>query len=205
MTTLLRNLRGRMRSNDGWSGMANLSMVRETRLFPRLLFLLLPQFLSSLTMDEKPHIRIELRSDPCYLAGVRQLIAGVAQRIGFDDNSCSQVALAVDEALANVIRHGYCQACDRPIWISLWPSAETEDRGAGLRIEIAAAARHVPEPALGGRDLDAPKPGGRGLHIIREVMDEVAYHKRSPRGMRLTMEKFAQKPAADAVSAAEGE
>lgn len=205
MTTPAPSQRGRGRSNDGWSGMANLSMFRETQLFPRLLFLLLPQFLPSLTMDEKPHIRIELRSDPCYLAGVRQLIAGVAQRIGFDDNSCSQVALAVDEALANVIRHGYCQACDRPIWISLWPSPETEERGAGLRIEIEDEARQVDESELCGRELDDPKPGGLGLHIIREVMDEVAYHKRSGRGMRLTMVKFAQKPAADGVSAAEGE
>ena len=156
-------------------------------------------------MDEKPHIRIELRSDPCYLAGVRQLIAGVAQRIGFDESSCSQVALAVDEALANVIRHGYCRACDRPIWISLWPSAETEEQGAGLRIEIEDEARHVDEAELCGRELDDPKPGGLGLHIIREVMDEVAYEKREPRGMRLRMVKFAEKPTADDVSALPGE
>lgn len=155
-------------------------------------------------MDDKPHIRVELRSDPCYLAGVRQLIAGVCQRIGFDDGSCSQVALAVDEALANVIRHGYCRACDRPIWISLWPSVECADRGPGLRIEIEDEARQVDEAELSGRDLNDPRPGGLGLHIIREVMDEVAYAKRSPRGMRLTMVKFAPKSAVRPASTAGG-
>jgi anti-sigma regulatory factor (Ser/Thr protein kinase) len=145
-------------------------------------------------MDEKPHIRVELRSDPSYLAGVRQLIAGVSQRIGFDEAACSQVALAVDEALANVIRHGYCRACDRPIWISLWPNAAVGGSGPSLKIEIEDEARQVDDAELCGRSLDDPKPGGLGLHIIREVMDEVTYEKRSPCGMRLTMVKFARVP-----------
>ncbi len=140
-------------------------------------------------MDERPHIRIELCSDPSYLAGVRQLIAQVSQRIGFDETACSQIALAVDEALANVIRHGYAQECDRPIWVSLWPSRQ--DESPSLRIQIEDEARQVEEHELCGRDLDTPKPGGLGLHIIREVMDEVRYEKRSPKGMRLTMTKCA--------------
>ena len=143
-------------------------------------------------MDEKPDIRVELRSEPNYLAGVRQLIAGVTQRIGFNETACSQVALAVDEALANVIRHGYCRACDRPIWISLWPTAASGGGGPSVRIEIEDEARQVEESELCGRDLDDPRPGGLGLHIIREVMDEVRYEKRSPCGMRLTMIKRAE-------------
>lgn len=142
-------------------------------------------------MDEKPHIRVELRSDPCYLAGVRQLVSGVCQRIGLCESACSQVALAVDEALANVIRHGYCRACDKPIWISLWPLARENGRGPGIRIEIEDEARQVDPAELRGRELDDPKPGGLGVHIIREVMDDVVYDRRSPRGMRLTMVKYA--------------
>lgn len=144
-----------------------------------------------LPMGEKPHIKVEMLSDPCLLAGVRQLVVGVAQRIGFDEHACSQVALAVDEALANVIRHGYGRAADRPIWLSLWPREENGACGRGLRIEIEDEARQVEESELCGRDLDDPRPGGLGLHIIREVMDEVCYQKRSPKGMRLTMTKRA--------------
>lgn len=142
-------------------------------------------------MGDEPHIRVELLSDPNYLAGVRQLIAGVAQRVGFDEKSCSQVALAVDEALANVIRHGYGRACDRPIWVSVWTVREGADAGAYLRVVIEDEARQVETCELKGRDLDDPKPGGLGVHIIREVMDEVEYSKRSPCGMRLTMIKHA--------------
>jgi serine/threonine-protein kinase RsbW len=142
-------------------------------------------------VDEPAHIRVELRSDPCYLAGVRQLIDGVCRRIGFDETSCSKVALAVDEALANVIRHGYGRACDRPIWISLWRLGATGEGPAGLRVVIEDEARHVEPGELKGRDLDDPRPGGLGVHIIREVMDDVEYAKRSPHGMRLTMVKWA--------------
>jgi serine/threonine-protein kinase RsbW len=134
---------------------------------------------------------IELLSDPCYLAGVRQLISGVAHRLGFSDASCSQIALAVDEALANVIRHGYGSEGDRPIWVKLWPLEEVGGRGKGLRIVIEDEARHVETCDLKGRDLNDPKPGGLGLHIMHEVMDDVQYEKRAPRGMRLTMEKYA--------------
>lgn len=142
-------------------------------------------------MGEQPHIRVELLSDPNYLAGVRQLIAGVTQRVGFDEKSCSQVALAVDEALANVIRHGYSRACDRPIWVSVWTTPAGDEAGAFLRVVIEDEARQVDTCELKGRDLDDPKPGGLGLHIIREVMDEVEYSKRTPCGMRLTMTKHA--------------
>lgn len=153
-------------------------------------------------MGDEPHIRVELRSDPNYLAGVRQLIAGVTQRIGFDEKSCSQVALAVDEALANVIRHGYGRECDRPIWVSIWTAPAGEESGAYLRVVIEDEARHVETCDLKGRDLDDPQPGGLGVHIIREVMDEVEYAKRSPRGMRLTMIKHA--PRADGSGSGKG-
>jgi anti-sigma regulatory factor (Ser/Thr protein kinase) len=149
-------------------------------------------------MDDKPHIRVEMLSDPCYLAGVRQLVSGVCQRIGLNENACSQVALAVDEALANVIRHGYARASDRPIWISLWPLEPVDGKGPGVRIEIEDEARQVEPAEMKGRELDDLRPGGLGVHIIREVMDDVVYDKRSPCGMRLTMVKYA--PRADGVS-----
>lgn len=135
------------------------------------------------------HVRIELRSDPIYLAGARQLVSAVAQRLGFDDAACGQIALAVDEALCNVIRHGYAQARDRPIWISIRPEEEAPPRG--LRVVIEDEGRQVDPTAIRGRDLEDIRPGGLGVHIIREVMDEVWYEKRAGAGMRLTLVKRA--------------
>lgn len=132
-------------------------------------------------------LRIEMRSDPRLLAGVRELVASVARRLGFDQRSSSQIALAVDEALANVICHGYERACDRPIWVRI------EEIGGlaahAMRIVIEDEARTVDCCEIKGRSLEDVRPGGLGVHIIREIMDEVRYEQREGGGMRLTLEK----------------
>ena len=135
-----------------------------------------------------PDLRIELVSDPRYLSGARELVAAVARRLGFADEACGQIALAVDEALCNVIRHGYGQRKDGPIWLSVWPS--TSNNGTpGITIVIEDEARQVDVDQIKSRDLDEVRPGGLGVHIIRKVMDSVQYEKRNPRGMKLTLTK----------------
>lgn len=142
---------------------------------------------------DRPHIRVELLSNPIYLCGARELVGSVAKRLGFDDLDCSKIALAVDEALCNIIRHGYARRTDRPIWISIWPvEAQGEAKPCGIRIVIEDEARQVDPDDVRGRDLADIRPGGLGVHIIREVMDEVAYERRDGAGMRLTLIKRCQ-------------
>ncbi|MBX3363768.1 MAG: ATP-binding protein [Phycisphaeraceae bacterium] len=139
-------------------------------------------------MSDRPHVRIEMLSDPLYLSGARELVSAVARRLGFDEPTCSQIALAVDEALANVICHGYQRRPDGLMWISLWPLALSPDTPS-LRIVIEDEARQIDCEQIRGRDLDDIRPGGLGVHIIRQIMDHVLYEKRSPCGMRLTLVK----------------
>lgn len=136
-----------------------------------------------------PDLRLELVSNPVYLAGARELVSTVALRLGFDDLACAQIALAVDEALCNVIRHGYKSELGRPIWLSIWPLAGENGSAGGIRIVIEDEAPHVDPERIKGRELDDVKPGGLGVHIIREVMDDVVFEHRQPTGMRLKLEK----------------
>ena len=144
-------------------------------------------------MSERPHIRVELLSNPIYLSGARELVSSVAKRLGFDDLDCSKIALAVDEALCNIIRHGYGRRSDRPIWVSIWPLEEAGE-SIGVRIVIEDEAKQVDPEKVRGRELADVKPGGLGVHIIREVMDEATYERREGRGMRLTLVKRAPRP-----------
>ena len=144
----------------------------------------------------EPHIQLEMRSHPQYLSGVRELLSSVAKRLGFSDAQCSQIALAVDEALCNVIRHGYKRRSDRPIWVRVWPLdgggavAGEGAEAAALRIMIEDEAEQVDPEQIKSRDLNEIRPGGLGVHIIREVMDEAVYQRREGGvGMRLTMTK----------------
>lgn len=148
---------------------------------------------------QNPEISVELRSNPLYLSGMREMVSSVARRLGFADDACGQMALAVDEALCNIMKHGYEKATDRPIWMRLTPlggvgTPETMhahgNPTTGLRIVLEDEARQVEPHQIKGRNLDEIRPGGLGVHIIHEVMDEVRYEKRQGAGMRLTMVKL---------------
>lgn len=150
---------------------------------------------------EPPQIRLQLMSNPQYLSGARELVGAVAKRLGFADEACGKIALAVDEALCNVIRHGYGRETNRPIWVSIWPVNDGEVAGgakacgggdtlpSALRIVIEDEARQVDPDVIRSRDLEEIRPGGLGVHIIKAVMDEVKYERREQVGMRLTMIK----------------
>ena len=155
-------------------------------------------------MSERPHIRLELISDPIYLSGAREMVGSVAKRLGFDDLQCSKIALAVDEALCNVIRHGYDRRETEKIWLSIWPASD-DDR-AGIRILIEDEAEQVDPEGIKSRDLSEIRPGGLGVYIIREVMDEARFDRRpdSNVGMRLDMTKWVSPRSETPAGAGEG-
>ncbi len=134
-------------------------------------------------------VRVEILSQPRYLAGARDLVAAVSKRCGFDESSCGQMALAVDEALCNIIRHGYDRRGDGRIWISLWPIEADGKDPTGVKIVIEDEARQVEPDTIKGRKLEDVRPGGLGVYIIHQVMDKAYFEKREKTGMRLVMFK----------------
>jgi anti-sigma regulatory factor (Ser/Thr protein kinase) len=134
---------------------------------------------------------IELRvvSDPRYLCVVRAAISAAAGQSGFDDDQCGRVCLAVDEAVTNVIRHGYDSDTSQPVWVRF--KARDERGRPGLTVSVEDRGRQIEPEQIRGRELSEVRPGGLGVHIIREVMDRVHYEKREGGGMRLTMSKAA--------------
>ncbi|MEM8757493.1 MAG: ATP-binding protein [Planctomycetota bacterium] len=140
-------------------------------------------------------IEVRLRSRPIYLAGTRELVVGLCRRLGFPEQVSGQIALATDEALANVINHGYGRRPDGLIWLKLWPESSPGVRG--IRVVIEDEGEQIDPEAIFGRDLDDVRPGGLGVHIMRQVMDHVRHEKRDPDGMRLTMSKALPDPAGE--------
>lgn len=141
-------------------------------------------------------VKVEMLSQPRYLSGARDLVSAVSKRLGFDDQACGQIALAVDEALCNVIRHGYDRRADGRIWLSIWPVEEPGGEARGMRIVIEDEARQVDPEKIKGRDLEDVKPGGLGVYIIKQVMNWVRYEQRDKIGMRLVLVKV-HTPAPD--------
>jgi anti-sigma regulatory factor (Ser/Thr protein kinase) len=147
----------------------------------------------------EPDLRLQMLSRPRLLAAARAMVSNVAQRLGFNEVECGQISLAVDEALCNVINHGYDRRPDGRIWLSVWALDEGRP---GMRIVLEDEARQVDPATIQSRSLEDVRPGGLGVYIIREVMDEAVYECRDGGGMRLTMIKRQPRPGEPATDGA---
>jgi anti-sigma regulatory factor (Ser/Thr protein kinase) len=127
-------------------------------------------------------LKFVVPSDPRVLAVIRAAVGELGSIYGLPGEECRGIALAVDEALANIIRHAYCGAADREI--------ELNCEGRSDRLEFTLLDQgEPPDPArLRAHALDDVALGGRGTHIMREVMDEVRY-ERVPRGNQVRLSK----------------
>jgi serine/threonine-protein kinase RsbW len=114
-------------------------------------------------------MELKISSDPRWLRLVRAMMQEVSRQAGFSEAERHQIALAVDEAISNVIKHSYKGEADRPVSVS----CETEN---GL-LEIVVrhrGERFEPRP-VDHLPPDELRPGGRGLFLMRCVMDEVEF------------------------------
>ena len=134
--------------------------------------------------DNGPAIHMRLLSQPRLLASVRSMVVALSERIGFGEVESGHVALAVDEALANIIRHGYEQRENETIEMNVWVLTSPKP---GIRIIIEDEAPQIDPELMKGRDLDNIRPGGLGVHIINEIMETVEYSHRDGGGMKLSM------------------
>jgi serine/threonine-protein kinase RsbW len=140
-------------------------------------------------MPDDAHISIRVLSEPRYLSTVRAAVSEAATRAGFPEETVGKIALAIDEAMTNVIRHGYKGRKDQPIWLKITPVHEGDH--AGLEFVIEDACPETDLSKIKGRPLEEVRPGGLGVHIITGVMDQVEYaHRADGGGLRLKMVKW---------------
>ncbi len=98
-----------------------------------------------------PDLKLEMYSQPRLLSAVRAAVGAFAQRMGFNEIQSGQISLSVDEALCNVMIHGYGREPDGRIWIRLWDIPE-EPRA--MKIVIEDQAKQVDPATIQPRDLD---------------------------------------------------
>jgi anti-sigma regulatory factor (Ser/Thr protein kinase) len=141
------------------------------------------------TMGDTPRrlqMKFAMPSDPRYLPVVRGAIGPLAAAIGWDESECRAITLALDEALANVIRHAYHNRADGLIELECRESAE------GLEITMLDKGDAPDKSKICARELGCDQPGGLGTHIITKVMDRVSYEA-SPEGNRFVASKLLRK------------
>jgi serine/threonine-protein kinase RsbW len=116
-----------------------------------------------------PNLRLRILSDPANLAEARKAVEGLAKQFGFEQLACDDLGLCVNEAMANIIRHAYNGATDKPIDLS----ADLE--GDTLRIRLRDWGNGVDPRVAPKTNYDPFTPGGLGLICLERMMNNVRF------------------------------
>jgi anti-sigma regulatory factor (Ser/Thr protein kinase) len=116
-------------------------------------------------------VKFAMPSDTRYLPVVRGTVGALTAAIGWDDAECRAIVLALDEAIANIIRHAYHGRSDGLIELECRESAN------GLEVSMSDSGEPADLSKICAREVGCDLPGGLGTHIIRDVMDSVSYQR----------------------------
>jgi anti-sigma regulatory factor (Ser/Thr protein kinase) len=142
--------------------------------------------------DDEPVATLTVPADLGRLAEVRRFVREAADREGGSELVRDDLVQAVDECVTNVIVHGY--AGERgTVVVSV---VRRDDRLAVTVRDTAPSfdPTGVPTPAL-DEPLETRRRGGMGVHLMRELTDQVEHQPLSPRGNELTMVKRLERRA----------
>ncbi len=121
---------------------------------------------------------------PEQLKSIREAVREAGLRAGCTSACVQDIVIAVDEACQNIIRHAYGAIAGGEIVL------EIEVEGDHLVLWLTDFAPKVDESKVKSRDLDDVRPGGLGVHLIREIMDECGFaHSESEMGNVFRMTK----------------
>ncbi len=112
----------------------------------------------------------------------------LAREAGFDEDTASQIAMVVREAVINAILHGNKKDPAKQVQWSYELSDDAlkfkiADEGPGLDPDS------VPDPLAPENIL---RSSGRGIFLMKAIMDEVHFHQLNP-GTEIEMIKYRAK------------
>lgn len=137
---------------------------------------------------------IRFPSKTANLEMIRDFVNKLAQKGGFDEEVSDQIALAVDEACTNVIKHAHKYDARRMIDVTVNMDKEKieiiiSDKGKGFD------PSGLPKPDL-KRYIHEAKMGGLGIHLMRTLMDEVKYNFNPGTRNQVALVKYLHKESA---------
>jgi anti-sigma regulatory factor (Ser/Thr protein kinase) len=134
------------------------------------------------------------------VAEVGRRIVALGQELGLGPDESYRLRLATEEIVANVVAHGYPAGCgsagEDPAFELCWG-------GDPERVWVCVvdnAQPFDPTAAAAPADLDSPlerrSPGGLGIHLVRNSLDEFRY-RHDGRHNHVTLGVCRARPATD--------
>jgi anti-sigma regulatory factor (Ser/Thr protein kinase) len=138
-------------------------------------------------MDPTPdRLEVLLRNQPADISLAHDLLDEIVARRGLSSKLANDLHVAIEEHLTNTIRYGYAPGQSGRIRVRFRPAVNE------LCVEIEDDARPF-NPLVAPR-VDVTRPiderpiGGLGIHMIRQLTDELRYERQGDRN-RLIMVK----------------
>lgn len=130
--------------------------------------------------------KFQVPSETRHLATLRDFVEQATAEAGVAQEERRRLVLVVDEAVSNVMEHGYEGRPDGSIEVELAverPRVEVRIRDQGRRFDSSRAGPFAAEPPR----LEGLRSRGYGLVLIHRLMDEVHYSLRSERVNELVL------------------
>lgn len=120
------------------------------------------------------------------LADVRDFVTDAAVKLGLPQDAVEDLKVAVDEAVTNIVLHGYAGA-EGDIEVAV------EGRRGSVVLTLVDRAPAFDMDAVQGSDLNEPlntrQIGGMGVHLMRTLTDSLSHEALPEGGNRITMVK----------------
>jgi len=133
-------------------------------------------------MPAEPTV-IELGNDLAELAKLSEALDQLGTRYDLSPRTISEVNLALEEIVTNIISYGFDGPGDHRITICL----SMEDRQLTSQVEDNGRPfdpLQVAEPDVTAA-LEDREPGGLGILLVRKLMDDVSYSRNGDRNVLL--------------------
>jgi len=136
------------------------------------------------TIDTERLMELRFPSRPERLCLVRVLVKRSAELLGCSDELTDKLVIALNEACMNVIQHAYKFDDSGEIILEIF------NNGTQIVFRLTDRAELIDLEKVEPRDLEDVRPGGLGVHFIREIMDSCDMgHLQNGEGNYLQMAK----------------
>lgn len=124
--------------------------------------------------NQKIEKELRVKSATENLGQIRDFTKSVAAQSGFSEESIDKIAMAVDEACTNIIKHAYKYSPEGDIVINI-KVADNKLTVSITDFGLDFDPSLVPVPDI-KKYYQQHKVGGLGMYLIRKLMDEVKYN-----------------------------
>lgn len=136
---------------------------------------------------ERGFLELLLPASPSNVALARTILRALALHGDFTEQQATEMAVAMSEAYTNVIQHA------RTTWVTLRFALER----SGMTIEVEDDGEGF-DTAILDRVYDPAEEVGRGMHLIRSLMDTVECQS-SPMGTLVRMTRSSASPVQEGM------